>query len=35
MKDKKDSKDSFIKLADENFIAEDVKITLVYKKIGI
>lgn len=28
MKDKKDARDSFIKLANENFIAEDVKITL-------
>lgn len=35
MKDKKDARDSFVKLANENFFAEDVKITLAYKKKGI
>lgn len=35
MKDKNDARDSFIKLANENFIAEDVKIALAYKKKGI
>lgn len=35
MKDKKDARDSFVKLANENFIVEDVKIALAYKKKGI
>ena len=33
--DKNDARDSFIKLTNENFIAEDVKIALAYKKKGI
>ena len=35
MKDKKDGRDSFTKLAITNFTDEDVKITLAYKKKGI